>query len=562
MQYLRCVPHSLWPPRGGVAVAAVRRGVGRHPLTAAALLFVGLTIVHTWPLAAAPAYWSRNDNGDAVLNAWAVTWVARTLPVHPLGLYDANIFYPEKRTLAYSEHLVAQGVLAMPVVWLGGSAVLAFNLAMMAGFALTGFAFCLLVHRWTGSWTAAVVSGSLAAFNAHVLMRLPHLQTQHVEFFAIALAGLDQVLTNRRARGAVLVGVGHALQGFAGLYLFVFTSFGLMFAALARPRDWLGRRRLRAAVLLVGGVALAALIFSPALWTYTHLHREQGFARSVDDARNFAPGWESYLYTGSRLYWPLWGYRLSGVANFPGLTCLALVAVAGWSGTAWRDPRARMAAAVAVGCVLLSFAPRFAAYEYLHAAVPLLRVVRVTAHFGQIALVGLGILAGYGVSVLERRWRARSWWPLVAVGLVLAVNGEALRAPYGYTPYDGVPTAYDALAAEPRAVVAELPMYPRRAIFGNAGYMLNSTRHWHPILAGYSGYIPGSYDRAFRALRSFPDPDSLVFLHGLGVSHVVVHHNEFIGLHGAERAARIAQTPNLKLVADSPNVQIYQLISR
>ena len=100
----------------------------RHTLAALAFS-VALTIVHTWPLASAPGYWSRNNNGDAVLNAWAVTWVAHALTTHPTRVYDANIFYPDRRTLAYSEHLIVQGVIAIPVVLLGGSAVLAFNVA-------------------------------------------------------------------------------------------------------------------------------------------------------------------------------------------------------------------------------------------------------------------------------------------------------------------------------------------------------------------------------------------------------------------------------------------------
>jgi hypothetical protein len=545
-----------------VGTAALRRLAARHPSAAALLLFGALTVLHTWPLASAPGYWSRNDSGDALLNAWAVTWVARTLPTDPLSLYDANIFHPEKRALAYSEHLVAQGALVVPVVWLGGSAVLAFNLALMAGFALTGWAFCLLVRRWTGSWWAALVSGSLAAFNAHALMRLPHLQTQHVEFFALALLGLDQVLTNRRLRGAVLLGLGHALQGFAGLYLFVFTSFALAFATLVRPGDWAGRRRLRTVLLLSGAVALAAILFSPAIWQYASLSREQGFARSVVEARQYAAGWESYLYTGSRIYWPLWGRHLSGVANFPGFSCLALAGIAVWSGTAWRDRRARMAAAMAVGCVVLSMAPRLPGYGAIHAAVPLLQVVRVTAHFGQVALIGLALLAGYGLLVLQQRWGRRAWWPLAAGAVLIAVHGEALRAPYAYTPFEGVPAAYDAIASERRAIVAELPMYPRRAIFANAPYMLNATRHWHPILPGYSGYVPASYDRALTALASFPDAPALAYLRGLGVSHVVVHPEALAAVHGAARAARVGDTPGLSLAAASPGVEVYALAPR
>src|SRR5215831_9490944 len=137
--------------------------------SAALALFVLLAVVHTWPLATNPAHLSRNDNGDALLNTWAIAWVAHQLPRDPAHLFDANIFYPDRYTLGYSEAMVVQGALAMPVIAAGGSPVLAYNVVLLAGFALTGWAFCLLVVRWTGSAPAGYVAGCLAAFNAHVL---------------------------------------------------------------------------------------------------------------------------------------------------------------------------------------------------------------------------------------------------------------------------------------------------------------------------------------------------------------------------------------------------------
>ena len=55
-----------------------------------------------------PGVHSRVDNGDYSLNVWAVDWVARTLPTDPTHLFDANIFYPARLTLAYSEPLILQ----------------------------------------------------------------------------------------------------------------------------------------------------------------------------------------------------------------------------------------------------------------------------------------------------------------------------------------------------------------------------------------------------------------------------------------------------------------------
>ena len=42
-------------------------------------------------------------------------------------------------------------------------------------------------------------------------------------------------------------------------------------------------------------------------------------------------------------------------------------------------------------------------------------------------------------------------------------------------------------------VLAEVPFYPRQAIFENAEYVLNSTAHWRPLMNGYSGYTPATY---------------------------------------------------------------------
>ena len=142
-------------------------------------VFALLAVVHTWPLAHDPVHQSRNDSSDALLNTWAIAWVAHQLPRDPAHLFDANIFSPERHTLGYSEAMIVQGVMAMPILAAGGSPTLAYNLVLMAGFALTGWAFYLLVRRWTGSEAAGYVSGSLAAFNAHSLVRLTHLQAQH-----------------------------------------------------------------------------------------------------------------------------------------------------------------------------------------------------------------------------------------------------------------------------------------------------------------------------------------------------------------------------------------------
>ena len=183
--------HDYWPRR-----APDLRHPGLQPRRAglALALFVLLTIVQTWPLATSPARLSRNDNADTMLNEWTLAWIAHQLPRHPLQLFDGNMLYPEPNSVALSETLFVQSLLAAPILWLGGSPVLAYNLVLLAGFALTAWAMCLVVARWTGDFPAGLAAGAMMAFNAHTITRLPHLQAQHAEFLPLALLALDALL--------------------------------------------------------------------------------------------------------------------------------------------------------------------------------------------------------------------------------------------------------------------------------------------------------------------------------------------------------------------------------
>jgi len=522
------------------------------------VVFALLAIIHTWPLAANPAHLSRNDNGDALLNEWAVAWVAHQLPRHPLHLFDANIFYPSPLTLGYSEAMIVQGVLAIPIRAIGASPVLTYNILLILGFALTGWAFCLLIHAWTGSWPAAYTGGSLAGFNSHVLVRLTHLQTQHAEFVPLMLFALDRVIVNRRARDAAMLGLGYALQGLTSVYLLVFSSWLLLSSTLARANDWIGRYAWRVVALLALAVAIAVAIMSPYLWEYYRVHQVTGFSRSPDETAWFAGSLWSYLQTGSRLHWALWAesvWGLSPSAAFPGVLCLVLAGVAIASRGTRSDARLRMCAGGALGCFIISFVPRMPGYALVYRLIPLFSAVREPAHLDQFVVMMLAVVAAYGVVALERRWGTSARWPVVAVLLCVAVNAEALRAPLTYTPFTRIPPVYRVLAGERSAVVVEIPFHNPDAWFLDGDYMLNSTAHWRPILNGYSGFRPASYYDAYDAARDFPSVRSLAALHQMGVTHVVVH-GEATG-PGVIKA--LAGVPSLDDIASDGPIHIYRL---
>jgi hypothetical protein len=470
---------------------------------ASLLLFVVLAVVHTWPLAQAPAHWSRVDPGDGALNTWIVGWVAHSLATDPARLFEANIFYPEHRTLAYSEAMLVQGVLASPVMAFGGSAVLAYNIALLAGLTLTGWAFCLLVRRWTASWSAGLVAGSLAAFNAHTLTHFTHLQFQHTEFFAVMLYGLDRLIITGRMRYVWTLAGGFALQGLTSVYLLVFAVWSLLFAIAVRAKEWWTNGKMLSRMAAAG--VLAMLMLSPYLAQYVIVQQTMGFTRTAEDEA--AAHWANYLSTGARLHFNAWSrpfFEMSTSSTFPGLAALALVLVAISDPRNTSDARFRMCAVVGGGCAAVSLAPRLPFYAVLHAAIPLFQAVRVIAHLGQVVLLMVAVIAGFGVASLQESWQQRRAWPLVAILLVVLVNAEALRAPIAYTWFERIPAVYDELKKEPGAVVLELPFPLPQQWFMNTPYMVNSTGHWRPLINGYSGFRPPSYYKAYEATPSFP----------------------------------------------------------
>jgi hypothetical protein len=91
--------------------------------------------------------------------------------------------------------------------------------------------------------------------------------------------------------------------------------------------------------------------------------------------------------------------------------------------------------------------------------------------------------------------------------------------------------------------------------------MVNSTAHWRPMLNGYSGFRPPSYERSYASVREFPADHSLTALHSLGVTHVIVHKQAYTADAGLQRFTALSRVRSLALVAEDGDIVIYRLES-
>lgn len=536
----------------------------RSAWAGAAVVCLLLAAVHTWPLASAPGTLSRNDNGDTQLNEWIMAWVAHQLPRVPAHLFQANIFYPAHDTLAYSEPLIVPALLGAPVAWLGGSPVLVFNLMVIAGFALSALAGYALLYAWTRDRAAALLAGSTFAFNTHTLTRIPHVQGLHIYGLPLALLATDRIITGTGRRQWLWLALWMTVMAYTSGYLLVFGTIMVAVALAVRVREWAPRSR---ATLGAFGLAtlLAALAILPLSIPYQRVAREQNMVRPIESVAEYSATPTGYLAASGTIHMSTWSARFFEDpvdSFFPGVIVIALAVVAiaaivrrrravsdeEASFTITRQ-RVLMLAAIAIIGFVLSLGTRTPLYGWLYAVFPPMRGLRAAARFGNLFLLGMSALAGLGLATLSRR-TARSWRAAVAVlALVALANVEALRAPLAFRPFEGIPPIYKFLATYQGSVVlAEMPFYPRQAVFENAEYVLNSTVHWRPLMNGYSGYTPESYGQFADTLWYFPEERAIQAMRRAGVTHVMVHPRRF-GRDADEVVRQVSARPEFELMA-------------
>jgi len=527
-----------------------------HWWGAAALCLV-LAILHTWPLATAPHRLARHDNADVMLNEWIVAWIQHQIVRDPLRLFEGNIFYPSHDTLAFSEPLIVPALLGAPVRALGASPVLVHNVLTIAGLALTALAVYALLYAWTQEPLPSLIAACGFAFSAHLLLRTTHLQALHAYGLPLALLAVDRLIVSQRTRDACWLALWLVVMAYTSLYL---ATFGIVLTAaaiLVRWQDWAARwRSMLACVVLTA--ALSGAIVLPLSVPYRRVASEQGMMRSLANVADFSATPRNYLQPRERFN------ELDSF--FPGV-CVLLVSCAAVI-LVWRSPAGdrlhagRVLMLVVVGATgfVLSLGTNTPVYGWLFSAFPPLSGIRVAARFGLLFLLGLAALAGIGASSIRRAAVFGRWSNAMLVAILVGVNAEAMRAPFEYRQFDGIPNLYSLLAREPGPVVlVEQPFYPPEGIFENAEYMLNSTAHWRSLMNGYSGFIPAPYREYVKTFWFFPREHAIDAMRRAGVTHVIVHPHRF-GVDAGHVEEAIQKSPYFERIAvGSRGITLYRL---
>ena len=264
------------------------------------------------------------DAGDPLLNVWIISWnVEQVVMGNLTGFFDANIFYPHPKTLAYSEFLIPQSIVAAPVLLASGNPILAYNVTLILAIATTAFATFLLGRLLTNNPLAGFVAGLAFAFNPYLFDHLSHLQVLTAAGIPLAFFFLHKYFESGSVRHLLLFSLSFAMQALANGYYAVFLTYfaGLFILDRAVRLRWLFKPWFWGHMALHAVVTIGLL--APFYYQYVWLRVNVGFVRN-----NVYRGtmW-SFMSTSqwNNLYGELTS-ELSGAEwhLFPGLTVLGL----------------------------------------------------------------------------------------------------------------------------------------------------------------------------------------------------------------------------------------------
>ncbi len=222
-----------------------------------------MTIALTWPQVWHPL--SIPDNIDTYYSLWRVAWIPHQLIANPSHFFDGNIFYPNLHTLAYSDAIPLEGVLAAPLIWLGVPTPLVYNLLVFVSFPLSAMAVYWLVCDLTQHRGAAIIGGLIFAFTPYRFDHYMHLELLWGMWMPFALWMLHRTIRTGRVRDGLLTGLFVALQGLSSIYYVVFFAIVLLvMTPILLLRSRVAEMR-RAAVALGCGAILSGALTDAAI---------------------------------------------------------------------------------------------------------------------------------------------------------------------------------------------------------------------------------------------------------------------------------------------------------
>ncbi len=262
--------------------------------TAIFAAFALLTAAMTWPWVTHVRD-HASDTGDPYLTSWILWWDFHQTFHDPIHLFDGNIFFPYRYSLAFSENGYGLAVPFFPLFALGVRPLTVNGLATLLGFTLSGYGAFRLARTLTGSAGAGWISGIAFAFVPYRFGQIPHVFYVSAGWMALLLEAAVLFARDRSRKRAAWLAAAFFMNGLSVIHWFVLALLPLaltfLFLAIREGIELESALWRRGAAAI--GLAGAALL--PFLLPYERVKVLYGFERDQAEAGAYSARWADWL---------------------------------------------------------------------------------------------------------------------------------------------------------------------------------------------------------------------------------------------------------------------------
>jgi hypothetical protein len=516
------------------------------------LIYSGLTIVMTWPVAGLLGTHIPGSGRDTWVHQWTFRWVRDALLAGKTPFYTNLLFHPYGTSLVF--HNFAWLHIA---VWLPLQAIIgvpeAYSIVFLATFAFNGFAVYLLARDLTQSEIAAFIGGLVCGFWPYILSHHNHPNLILVGWVPLTLLYLKRTIEKQRVSDAWITACFVALVGITRWQSLVLGGILIGFYYIyqltikAEYRTW----QILKLSLLVGIAALVIMLplLSPLLISQiTREYPDDIFVHNSGQDQS-----DLLAYIVPNCYHPWWGetvrdrfynnfQRNKFFTPFVGYTTLALAVY----GTIKQWRRARFWFWATLLYLFLALGPELLINGRTYLPLPyqwigstfFIRIVRYPDRFNVILAIPIAILVSFGSMTLYQHPKLNHRQSTLV--LVLCIGLILIEYVVKYPMYRlDVPEWYSQLSQEEGDfAILELPMDNRG---DDEEYMYYQSVHGKPLVGGHVSRPPRetfAFINQVPMLQGFPenqDPPSdlvnvghqLYLLAKADIHYLVLHKRHF-----------------------------------
>lgn len=501
--------------------------------------------------------------GDELVISWIMQWVVHAIfSGNFSSFFQANTYYPFANSLAFSDlHLVTSFIGYLPYRVFSEPIVI-FNSSLIISLGMFGWSIYLLSFYLTKNYGTSLLAGVLVIFSPAVLDKMTHIQILAIQWVPFAMLFFLKFVETTKRRYLFFSLCFFLLQTYnsflPGYFIIFFYSITLLNLFLKKDK----RLKKLFTIKNVGILFLFLVLLLPIVIPYYQISKGFNYTRDIRETIHFALQPEDLLYasTHSRLAPFLNGLPFNQQSQndefkpgFIGLifSVLAIFSIIYWVRQKKKDEMLTLFSAVSLTGLLMSMGPVLhlgrqtihdpfpipLPYLLFYYILPGFQGFRNSARWEMLFIVCIVICIAIVLSKLLQKYSFRKQ----AIVIVIFFGGTIaeFNFPMQFESVPQVkefPSVYSWIATTPSdTVIIELPIYNWNMTPYVQDEFLRqyySTIHFRKMVNGYSGFSPPPWQELVtNQLNYFPSNETIQELKKIGITHVVIHTEEYNRLH-------------------------------